>query len=206
MVQRVRIPALFGFAALSCLAAADRLIDIPTAAKLPFGDFRLEYTDSVADGRTQLGYFDTGISTSFEAAIRTEQYLHHSFVTTTDFEYVYISPISDLTPGLAAGVQDVLGDTQDGRRYYVCATWRNTVESAGGDHPSDVTLGYYFGSHPAPFVGTSIPFSSCFRLLAEHDGIRLSAGFEFLPTPGVALRLVERGPDLMADLSFRGHF
>jgi hypothetical protein len=202
----VRLPALLWAVILPSAAAADRLIDIPTASKLPFGDLRLEYADETSGGRTQLGWLEAGISTSFEAELRTEQYSGRSLDGTFDISYVYISPLADISPGLAAGVQDVLGTTVDGRRYYMCATFRNSVEAIGGEYPSDITLGFYLGAHPSPFVGTSIPFSSNFRLLAEHDGIRISAGFEYSPIRATALRLLVRGQDILADVSFRGRF
>lgn len=191
---------------VAATARADRLIDIPTASPLTYGSFRLEYADSTSDGRTQLGYFDAGVGTSFETTIRAEQYEDRSLAGTFDLTYNYLSPISGLAPGFAAGCQDVLGNSIDGRRFFGCVTFRDVVEGIGGEFPYDLTLGWYFGSHTSPFLGLRLPFSSNFTLLAEHDGIRLSAGVEYHATKAFALKLLARGPDMLADLSWQAHF
>ena len=192
---------------VACSAArADRLIDIPTASKLIYGDYRLEYADQTSDSRTQLGYFDVGIGTAFETTVRAEQYQSRNLNGTFDVTYNYISPISGISPGIAFGIQDALGNSIDGRRFFACFTFRDIVEGIGGEFPYDITIGGFVGAHSNPFVGTSIPFSSNFRLMAEHDGIRLSAGLQYQASRALGLRLMVRGNDFLADLSWRGHF
>ena len=118
--------------------------------------FRLEYVDGISSSRTQLTYFDMGIGTNWEATVRTQQIDYGPSVATLDLIYNYISPIPGLSPGLAAGVQDVLNKAQDGRRPFVCATWSEPGQAMGGEVMDDITLGIYYRSRPYGFVGTSI--------------------------------------------------
>ncbi len=187
-------------------AWADRLIDVPTARKLPFGVFRLEFADEVSVSRTQLGYADIGIGTSFEAGVRTEQLMGRAFAGTIDLTYNYISPISGISPGIAFGVQDALNATEDGRRFFFCVTYRDQADAIGGDYAAEVTLGAFLANRSSPYVGVTMPFSSNVRLLAEHDGIRISAGLEYRPIRSIGLRFLSRGRDVMGDLSWMGHF
>ena len=205
--RRLAAPAAtLGLLATGQSAFCDRLIDIPTARKLPYGDYRIEYSDQLASSRTQLGYLDMGIGTSFEASIRTQQLPGRSMQGTVDVTYNYISPISGISPGIAFGVQDALNATSDGRRFFFCVTYRDEADAVGGNYPMEVTLGAFFANRSSPFLGLSIPFSGNVRFVGEHDGIRLSAGFEYRPIHALGVRLLSRGNDLMGGLSWMGHF
>ncbi|HWD41068.1 MAG TPA: hypothetical protein VG944_19625 [Fimbriimonas sp.] len=201
----VRWVVAVGLGLMGGSAWADRLIDIPTARKLPFETFRLELADSFS-GRTQLGYLDLGVTDSIDASIRSEKYLDHSTVGTFDLSYNVLSAVPGLLPGIAAGVQDALNTTTDGRREYACLTWREPIDTGNGEVPIDITFGMYYRSHPFGFGGVSFPLSKEVRMIGEYNGSRPAGGFEYKPTPAFGLRLLFRGPDTLADLSWTSRF
>ena len=203
-VATVRLSAFALLGLVSATASADRLIDIPTAIKLPAGDFRLEYSDSFEGPGLQLAYADFGITTSFEGSIRTQQYGAGQTKTTADLTYNVLSPLTDLGPGFAFGVQDIANTTIDGRREFACASWRVPAEGIDGENTADVTLGVFYRSRAFAYAGATLPVSRQVRFLAESDGVRVAVGLEIKPVPRLGLRVIQRGPSTLADLSSTG--
>jgi hypothetical protein len=180
--------ALCGLLAAT-VCQADQLITIPTAAKTPFGDVRLDF-DSAFNGRFGFASANFGVGRSFEATLRGFEPSGRPGVATFDFEYNYLTPIAGIIPGVCVGVQDGLGTTPDGRRYYVALTSRQIYSTASGDASGDVTIGLFGGKRASGFLGFSLPLTTNLRLLAEHNGYRISAGFELRPTPSFGFRLL----------------
>jgi hypothetical protein len=178
---------------LAAMAQADRLIYIPTARKIPFRTIRYELR---AEPRVQgeiEHYVGFGLTTSFELELRSQNLRLDRPEGTFDLTYNYLSPLTGLTPGFSVGIQDVLDRTDDGRKGFLAITFREGFLAIGGEFPADLTLGIsYVQGRVYPMVGASIPFSQSVRVLAEHDGFRISVGFEVKPSRPLALRLIVR--------------
>jgi len=202
----VRFLAVVPLALVSAIASADRLIDIPTATKILYDNFRYECRSDVASSGVFEHYLWLGIGKSFELDLRDVSPSDSQQKGTFDFAYDFIAAIPNTSPGISFGVQDGANTTADGRRYYFATTFRNQVDVIGGGSDLYLTLGAQFGKLNSPFVGVSMPLSPQFALLAEHSGYRLSAGFEIRPVKPVALRLVQRGSKPMLSLSVAARF
>jgi hypothetical protein len=202
----VRTLAALGMVCLAAFGHADRLIDTPTAHKVPDGMVRLEYDFDPA-GPFHETYADFGIDKSFEMALRMQSIGDDPTKGTFDLAYNYVPPIAGISPGLSFGVQDALNETPDGRRFYAAVTTRQIYSPQGGDAPGDVTLGGYFaGARTCIFVGASLPLSPAVQFLAEDDGYRVSMGFEYHGIKQLAIRLVARGDQPVLSFSTRTRF
>ena len=173
---------------LAPLAAADRLITIPTARKLLDGSFRGEFLRDFGSAKNGTDYLAAGLGPSWEAEVRVLRHDGRAARTTADFTYNLISAVPGFSPGFAFGVQDALDQTRAGTRLFALTTIRN--EFGGGNAPFDITVGLLAGRRTSPFVGAAVPVYSWLRLMAEHDGDRGRVGFEARPAKGVRLRLV----------------
>lgn len=191
---------------LSAVAAADRLITIPTGRKLPFGTVRYEFRAEPKQRGAREHLLAAGIGTSFEIEARTSWLQDDRGTGTFDLAYNVIAPIPDLSPGISFGVQDAMDETEDRRRFYAAITFRPYFTTANGDTPGEVTLGVLQGEYTHPFVGVGIPFTREFRLLAEHNGLRPAAGFEYRPKPNLGFRIQFREHQTMASLQLTTKF
>lgn len=202
-MRPVIVVALLGFAAL---ASADRVISVPTGRKLPFGTIRYEFRAEPVQRGNEEHLFAAGIGTSFEIEARTSWLEKDRGSGTFDLAYNLIAPIPDLSPGISFGVQDALDQTQDRRRFYAAITFRPYFITANGDVPGEVTLGIFQGEYTHPFVGVGIPFSRELRLLAEHNGFRPAAGFEYRLKPNIGFRMQFRQRQTLASLQLTTKF
>jgi hypothetical protein len=191
---------------LSAACHADRLITIPTARKLLYRSVRAETFIETGSGRTWEGFLGIGIGKSFEAEIHTERFPGKDTRTAFDLTYNHVAPILGYVPGLAAGVQDVFDSSRDGRRFWAATTYRKAFKSLDGVYFADLTVGGFVGKKTSPFAGVSVPISRYVRVLAEHNGYRLSSGLEIRPKPQFALRLVFRERDSLLGLSLATKF
>lgn len=189
--MRLRALLLFLFP-LCALAHGDRLVLVPTARKLPFRTVRYELLSQAGSSQVVEHYLGLGIGKSFELELRTQRWASASTVGTFDVGYNFVAPVPDLTPGIAFGVQDAPDTTSDRRRFYFATTFRPTFSTANGDVAADITLGVYAGHQSSAFVGVGIPFSREVRLIAEHNGYRMTVGFEVRPHRSGALRVLVR--------------
>jgi hypothetical protein len=187
-------------------AQADPLIDIPTARKLPYGDFKLEFADESSETQTQLAWFDAGIGKSFEATFEAERFGREPVKTSEDFMYNVISAIPGLAPGIAFGVEDIANTSQDGRRPYAVITYREATQTFDGDIPFDLSVGTYFKNRLYPFVGMSLPLSHKIRVIGEFDGFRPVGGLEFQSSHALTFRLLVRGGNTLGDVVWTSHF
>lgn len=187
----MRHPIVIAILMLACCCPADRLIHIPLGKKVPSHTVRLEGGVPLESTGSPFGYLDVGLNTFLDATIRTTDMPSVTRRATLDLGYNYISPIPDASPGISVGVQDLAGNTPDGRRFYIASTYRPSLGgSANVFTPAEVTIGALVGRRTSAFVGVMLPISPAFRLLAEHDGFRVNAGVEARPINRVWLKLL----------------
>jgi len=183
---------------LAASAHADRLISIPIASKIPLGVYRFEGLLEQSRNRTSRYYLGTGITDAIDVEITGEKLLGRRMRTSFDVSYNYIPPIVGFGPGVSFGVQDVLGVTRDGRRYFIVVTTKEGwADSVHGMVPAEFSFGAYFGSISSPFVGVKLPFTDHFHVLAEYNGRRISAGLEVKPSRILGLRAVFERNDVL---------
>ncbi|MCO5295630.1 MAG: hypothetical protein M9921_02105 [Fimbriimonadaceae bacterium] len=188
--------------AWAATGTADRLILIPTGSKLPFRTFRTEHLFDTEMRTSQGQYYGLGIGKSFDAAVVTGDEGHEA---TFDFSFSYLDPVVNYAPGLTLGMVDALDRSEEGRRLFVAITYRSGLDGAfNSSTPAETTLGAFFGSRNAFFVGASLPFSRSLRLLIEHDSERPAAGLEFKPAPSLAVRWVTSPHSMSLGVSLSG--
>lgn len=200
-----RIVGLLPFFLLAS-AQADRLITVPTARKISYGTVRYEFRrEPTSDGQRE-NLLGIGVSPSFDLELRTFQDRGGNAEGTFDFSYNYIAAIPGFSPGISFGVQDVADKTLDGRRFFLAFTSRQPLSTLNGDYPADITLGVMGERSWTPYVGVSIPFSKEFHALAEHNGNRVSAGFEYRPFEWVNFRAQAMGNRMVLGVQLTTHF
>jgi hypothetical protein len=187
-------------------ASADRLVSLQTARKLTVGTMRAEYLSELSRGRVQTDYLAVGLNTSWEAELRTERFSGGDTNVTGDLVYNVVSPLSGISPGIAFGVQDIAGNTRDGRQLFGCVTFREEDESRGQTIYEDVTLGLLVGRRTSPYLAVSFPFSPEFRLLLEASSLRAQAGIEVRPLRNLGLRLIASQQNLLGSASYTFRF
>lgn len=192
-LRSMRLAASLAVLFLAAASQADRLITVPTARKIPIGTVRYEFRLDPASNGFRENLLGIGINTFMDMEIRNESGGGRPDALTFDLSYNVIAPLPGLTPGLSFGVQDALDKTPDGRRFYGAFTSRETFTTANGDYPADITLGIIGGKVVTPFVGVLLPFSQEFHILAEHNGLRISAGAEYRVRPWLNLRAQVQG-------------
>ena len=197
---------LLFFVGFGSSAFADRVIDVPIGRSLAMGTF--QYSD--LEAMNQIGARDRYIAyvpiTGVEVAYRERSRPAESGHATFDLAYNLIAPVAALAPGVSFGVLDALNQTLDGRRTYVAVTFRELLDVGEKGSNGEVTMGVQFGSLNTGFVGASIPLSSNFRLLSEHNGARISAGFELAIARTVKARVVTQDGTLLLGLNMSHRF
>jgi hypothetical protein len=202
MLNHVRTAVFVSLALAASVACAERQLYIPTARKLSTGTVKYELRYDTRD-RSSEQYLGIGATSFWEVELYNREHRDATF----DLTYNLISPITDLAPGLAFGFQDVLDETEGGRRPFAVATFRQGFYTIGGEQPADFTLGItYLHKRLSPLVGASIPFSDKVRLIAEHDGDGVAAGLEFQPVEPLTLKFIVRENRGLLGLSYRAHF
>jgi hypothetical protein len=189
------------------VAHAERLIYIPTARKIPFGMIKYEFrAEPRIDGQVE-NYLGVGLTSFFELEIRSQNLQLDRQVGTFDLTYNYLSPFTNLTPGIAFGIQDIMSKTAEGSRPFLAITFRQGFFAIGGEYDADLTLAVSVArGRVYPEVGVSIPFSEGVRLLAEHDGFRVSTGLEVHPLRNVALKFIVREQSSLLGFSIQHRF
>jgi hypothetical protein len=125
---------------------------------------------------------------------------------TFDFAYNLIAPVAALSPGISIGMLDALNETTDGRRTYFAITFRQLLDVGEKGANGEVTMGVQFGNINSGFVGASIPLSNNFRLLAEHNGARVSVGFELAVAKTLKARAFTQDGTLLMGLNLSHRF
>ena len=188
------------------LAFADRIIDVPTGRSLPKGTLDV----SVMEATNQSGSRDRYIAYSpyqgFEFALRERLRPNESGDTTMDFSYNLVPAVPSTSPGISVGMLDVLDKTFDGQRTFIAFTFRELLQVGERGAYGEATMGMQFGHLNSGFVGVTLPLSENFRLLTEHNGNRISAGFEFAPTKDIKARVVTQEGTLLFGLNLSHRF
>lgn len=186
---------------------ADRLVTIPVGKKVLNRTFRIEGLFDPADwgrGRFSLA---AGLTQNIDAEIYHDRLSSGRNFTSFDVAYNQSAPITDLTPGISVGLLDALNETELGRRLFGAITFRVGLQGdTVNDVPLEVTIGAATNVRHPIFVGVLLPFSPSYRILAEHDGERITAGFEFRPGPGVVARALFRRDRTLVSLSLTHRF
>lgn len=202
----MRLLVLAGAFSIAAISLADRLITIPTGRKVPFGSVRYEVRFEPSRSGAQEQMMAVGVNSFVDMELRADRERGARDAGTFDLSYNYIAPIQGISPGISFGVQDAVDHSSDGRRFFGVITYREPYNTLDGEYPADITLGIFAGKHWSPFVGVSIPFSKAFHFLAEHNGNRVSAGFEFRPASWINLRSQEVGRHSEIGVQLTSHF
>jgi len=195
-------------AVLSCaVCQADHLILMPLGKKVPHDVVRIGGNFLQYDPEFLTGYLDIGINSYFDGSIRTDSVPGSNRNATFDLGYNYISPLTDASPGISVGVMDGLDRTKDGRRFYLSATYRVGLGGAATTFlPAEISIAATAGKKSTAMVGFMLPVTNGFRIMAEHDGYRVNAGFEMRPYMNVGFRYVFIGSIPQIGASFQTKF
>ena len=188
------------------LALADRIIDVPIGRSLRMGTFQFSDMEGMNQSGTHDRYFAYAPLVGLEFDFRQRSRPGESGHTTLDMAYNFFAPVASLSPGISVGVLDALNETLDGRRTYVALTFRELLDIGDRGVNAEATLGVQFGSINTGFVGVSLPLSTNFRLLAEHNGFRISAGFELAFDKSVRLRAITQEGTFLLGLNLSRRF
>lgn len=169
-------------------ASADRLINIPTGKKLPFDEIRAEFVFGGHPAYDR-GFLGMGVGLQFDAELIYERLSPNPGFVSFNFAYNYVTPVTDVSPGVSVGVRDAMNKTSDGRAFYLATTFRIATDI---DAPAELTIGGGTQSLRGFFVGAMLPLTNRLRLLGEHDSLRWTAGLEVRPVQGLFLRALFR--------------
>jgi hypothetical protein len=125
---------------------------------------------------------------------------------TVDAAYNLVAPVASLSPGISVGILDALNETQDGRRTYVAFTFRELLDVGDKGANGEATMGIQFGRINSGFVGVMLPFSPNFRFLVEHNGVRVSTGFELAIDKAFRGRVITQDGTLLLGLNLSRRF
>ena len=187
-------------------AHADRLVNTPVARSLPVGTFRYEtlYGSNQPGVREQFIAFSPVLGLEFEARNRERNNETGKF--TFDAAFNLIAPVATFSPGISIGVLDALGETIDGRRTYLAITFRELLDVGERSIGGDVTFGYQTGRLNTVFVGVNLPLSTRTRFIAEHNGARITAGFELRLNRMIAFKLYSQESYVLSGISLSTKF
>lgn len=189
-------------------AAADRIVFVPTGTKLLMRQARVEFMTNLTRNRsTHRTYVGLGVTKEIEAEFVLDRWAPNATLGTLNLGYTYIPPIVDTSPGLTIGVQDLMNRTPEGRLGYVAFTYRMGLDGQYNSGASlELTLGGGFGHRGGLFTGVVLPWTWQFRSFAEHDSRAITAGFEFRPVAGAAIRLMWRENEPLASIRYSHRF
>lgn len=192
---------------MAVVARAERLISAPVGSKIRSDEARLEHTWTTDDNDRSEWVFGTGIGLSYDLEIVYERNPGRPRALTFNASYNYVPPVVDITPGISFGVLDAVNRTKDGRAPYVAISYRlGQYGDFNSDVPATVSFGFRGGKNNGLFTAIDLPFADSFRLLAEHDAIRLTAGVEVRPFRGLGLRWLFRQDEARVTVQYRWRF
>lgn len=173
---------------LCSIGSADRLIMTPMGKKIRTNNAKLEFL-SQPSRDSVLGWLGYGLNDSLEIEFFGESFDSSKITPGFNISYNYISPITDLAPGVSFGVLDITDQTQSERAIYAAITYYFGNEGdLNQDVPTILTIGGWSRNGGSFFFNAAFPFSEQIRLLGEHDGNGVSAGLEFMPFEGASLK------------------
>lgn len=174
-------------------AAADRLITIPTGSKILFRNVKVESFYLPSESNRTLTYIGYGIDRSFDAEIVFDRISQKRHRGTFNFAWNYVPAVVDVSPGITIGVRDGLDQTAEGRSIYLATSSRFFLDGEfNSDLYGELIMGFGIGGFRGAFTGLSLPISSQFRLVAEYDSRRITAGLDYRPDKAIQLRLLAR--------------
>lgn len=204
LVGKVLCLGLLGL--LASVAFADRLVNVPTARPLGKNAIRFEYLGGLNNSGAEEQFVAFSVLNGFEFEARRRIRPQENGRTTFDLAYNVLGPVASTAPGISVGLLDGLGETLDGRRAFLALTFRELLDVGEVGENGDVTLGYQSGSLSGFFVGISLPFSGRTRMIVEHNGARLTSGFETNLIKGLDARLFVQDQLLLGGISFSRRF
>jgi len=206
---RCQVRYLLTLLAVASLGAvhADYVVRVPNARKVLYNEYKADCmweAGTKTNVRTWLAY---GLTPEIEFTLTGETISPRDTICSVDLGYSIAYPFVNKFPGLCVGVIDALNSSEDGRHFYLATSYDiGMIGQYNRDTPMTVALGAFFGSMNGPFVGVVIPYTECFRMLAEHDTKRLTAGFEFKPVRGASLRWMFQDGSVLWSAGFSGRF
>lgn len=194
-------------AASAALARADYIVTVPNARKVLYREFKADFlweARTKANARTWATY---GLTPDIELSLTSETVAPRDTICSFDLSYSVAYPFVNKMPGFSFGVVDALNSTRDGRHFYLATSYdAGMIGQYNRETPMTVVIGAFFGSMNGPFVGFSIPYTECFRLLGEHDTKHIAAGFEFKPSKETSIRWLFRDSSVMWSAGFWARF
>ncbi len=202
----MRHSALFAALGMAALACADRAIFSPMGTVVREGRAAVSQIGA-SDLRQESTWFAYGPAVGWEVGVEVRGLRRSGSEAGLDASYSLLSPIVDLAPGIAFGVQDALGELPEGRRIWLAAVWDVGNDGRHNqDIPTRVTTGVVAKDGGRWFGSVRLPFSRHFSLTAEHDGFEPAASLDLSPLQGLAVRAIFRGGrnllGVRADLAF----
>ena len=191
---------------VGAVAFGDRVIDVPIGRSLRMGTFQISDMEGMNQSGSRDRYFAYSPLVGLEFAVRERMRPGELGRATLDFSYNFIAPVAALSPGISVGILDGLNETVDGRRSYVAFTFRELLDVGNKGANGEVTMGVQFGHLNTGFVGVSLPLSNNLRLLAEHNGVRISTGFELGIDKSIRARLITQDGTLLLGLNLSHRF
>ena len=191
---------------LSCLlfpamAFADRLFEIPTANKAFRDTVKLGYRVSLGRADEGLSQGTFGIGLNMEGEIRNVKNRN-----SISLAYSIVPAVPDTVPGVMIGIRDMTNSAPGSRGEYIAFTFKSNQDGLyNSNTPSEFTIGAGAGTFKGIFVGTRLPVTDRFRIIAEHDSRQISAGIEILPVHNAKIQWVFRAKTtyLNAEFGFR---
>jgi len=180
-------------ALLPAAVCADRLITIPTGSKIFSRNLKVESLFLPSESNRSITYVGYGIDQSFDAEIVIDRLSQNKARGTFNVSWNYVPAVVDVSPGITIGVRDGLDQTRDGRSIYLATSFRFFLDGEfNSDLYGEVVMGFGVGGFRGAFTGLSLPISPQFRLVAEYDSRRITAGLDYRPDRAIQLRLLAR--------------
>lgn len=194
------------FAGVCAMSFGDRVIDVPVGRSLAMGTFLFSDLEGMNQGGSRDRYFAYAPLVGLEFGIRQRIRPFESGHTTFDFAYNFVAPVAGFSPGISVGVLDGLNETLDGRRTYLAVTFRELLDVGNKGANSELTMGVQFGQLNSGFVGVMLPLSNNFKFLVEHNGARISTGFEFAIDKSIRARAITQDGLFLLGLNLSRRF
>jgi len=206
MVNFSRIALPIALFLIPIASQADRLIFTPLGKKIPENKAKLEFL-SIPSRDVAFGWIGVGVTNQIELELSGESFDSNKIDLGINLSYNYIAPITDISPGISFGFQDVTNNTVDGRSLYLAVTYHfGNIGELNQNQPTIFTLGLSSRENGFVFFNFALPLSDQFRILGEHDSFRITAGVEFRPIEDASLRFLFRDGSPMVGMSFSRRF
>jgi hypothetical protein len=189
---------------LAGCSAAERLIAAPVGVKIRSDETRIEHVWTAGDPDRGQWIVGMGVGLAYDFEIVYERAQGSPRGLTFHGSFNLLPPVVDFAPGISFGMLDMLNQTRDGRSPYVAISFRYAqFGDFNVEAPVLSTIGMRGGKHAGLFTSVELPFADSFRLLVEHDAIRLTAGVELRPVRGLVVRWLFRQEETMLGVQVR---